>query len=771
MKGHGLAAEDVSRRQFLASFSPFANLDADLLTAISQKAQWIKLDDAQVLFREGDPSDAVYLLREGRLEILVHFGQHDQTQLSVEGPGAIIGEIGLLCRVQRTACARADGNTTLLKLPVAVFDELEHRAPASIQALTAISRTRLRRSQLHDLLPALFKLLDETAREAMEQEIEWLSLGKGEYLFREGDPSDCVYIVINGRLRAFVHSPSGKIRGLNEMGQGEIVGEMGFFTHEPRSASVSAIRHSTVAKIDRTEFDRLVRTYPEVTMAVARRLINRLQSAQAARKEVFSLNIAVVPAQSDLRLTSFAQRFAQALSDHGTTLHLNSVALNRLAGMERAWDSLLRADPYAMRLGAWLDEQERNHAFLLLEADGVPSFWSDRCLQFADLVLVVADAGGAEELGEIAAMLAKENEHSAVPEQWLVLLHDAESEQPAGTRRWLDLTRTARHCHIRLDRTADFQRLARLVTGSAVALVLGGGGARGFAHIGAIRALEEAGVPIDMVGGTSMGAIIGAQYALGWHYQEMLRWNRKAWLEIKPQNDFTLPIISLIRGKKFDKAARMLYGERQIEDLWTNYFCVSSSLTSAEVMVHTSGLLRRAVTASASLPGITVPVIQNGNVLIDGALLNNLPTDVIRRMCGGDVIAVNVGSELQPKIEEDELPSPWKVIFSKLIPYREPIKTITIFDILMGATFVGGDSRLEELKSQADYHLRPPVDRYSLMEFQALEQIVEAGYQYTKQQIETWNENGRPGQRRAPRPAQPPDAAAKRRYQGSLGLF
>jgi predicted acylesterase/phospholipase RssA len=300
---------------------------------------------------------------------------------------------------------------------------------------------------------------------------------------------------------------------------------------------------------------------------------------------------------------------------------------------------------------------------------------------------------------------------------------------------------------MRPDLEADFERLARLVTGTAVTLVLGGGGARGFAHIGAIRALEEAGIPIDMIGGTSMGAVIAAQYAVGLRYQQMLHWNRRAWLEIKPHSEFTVPVISLVRGTRGEKASVLVYGDRQIEDLWTSYFCISSNLTKAEVMVHSRGLLRKAVTASASLPGIAPPILHKGNVLIDGGLLNNLPTDVMRRMCNGDVIAIDVGSELHCDIDGDELPSPWSVIFQKLMPGRAPAKTLTIFDVLVGATFVGGESRLKELKRHADYYLRPPVERYSFLDLQSLEEIAEVGYMYTKRQIESWKEGNWPGQR------------------------
>ena len=162
--------------------------------------------------------------------------------------------------------------------------------------------------------------------------------------------------------------------------------------------------------------------------------------------------------------------------------------------------------------------------------------------------------------------------------------------------------------------------------------------------------------------------------------------------------------------------------------------------------MHEKGLLRKATNASAALPGVTVPVIDHGSVLIDGGLINNLPCDIMKMKCGGDVIAVDVGSQLHLQIEDEEIPSPWKVVASRILPFQKPIKTITIFDVLLGATFVAGDSRLDQLKSAADYYLRPPVESYSMLQLEALEEIAETAYEYATKEIATWEKEGRLGQ-------------------------
>jgi hypothetical protein len=147
----------------------------------------------------------------------------------------------------------------------------------------------------------------------------------------------------------------------------------------------------------------------------------------------------------------------------------------------------------------------------------------------------------------------------------LVLLHRNDAQSPSGTRRWLALRQMDQHFHLRWQNEADFGRLARCVAGRAIGLALGGGAARGFAHIGVIRALEEAGIPIDIVGGTSVGALIAAQWAMGWNAQRILDASRT--YVLSPQNDYTLPLVALLTGHRTSELLQNLFGKLDIQDL------------------------------------------------------------------------------------------------------------------------------------------------------------------------------------------------------------
>ena len=155
----------------------------------------------------------------------------------------------------------------------------------------------------------------------------------------------------------------------------------------------------------------------------------------------------------------------------------------------------------------------------------------------------------------------------------LVLLHDGELMRGVAAR-WLDKQPAMAHHHVA--RASDIARVARLLTGRGVGIVLSGGGARGFAHIGIVKALREAGIRIDLVGGTSMGAILGAGVAQRWSIEELTERFRRAFVEAKPLRDYTLPLVSLVSGRRVTRMLRHAFGDLTIEDLPLDFFCVSS---------------------------------------------------------------------------------------------------------------------------------------------------------------------------------------------------
>ena len=345
----------------------------------------------------------------------------------------------------------------------------------------------------------------------IEAELQSVHLAAGDVLFRQGDVADSLYIVIHGRLQvAAGEGQGGQI--LREVGPGESIGATTVLAEELHATTAYAVRDTALARLSKAAFDRLVEHHPRAAMQIVRTVMARggRSSRSTGRTTNTVIGVAVAPAGRDVSLSAFAGCLAAALGEYGPTLHLTAERLD--AALERGMAQAPVDDARNSLIAAWLGEQETTYRYIVYEADRTPSHWTRRCLRQADRILLVGMGESDPAPGEIEAELAR---MPRTGRQELILLHRDGPPGPAGARGWLARRRVAAHHHVRPAVPEDVRRLARRLTGRALGLVLGGGGARGWAHVGVIRAFEEAGLPIDLIGGTSMGGLIAAWYALG----------------------------------------------------------------------------------------------------------------------------------------------------------------------------------------------------------------------------------------------------------------
>jgi predicted acylesterase/phospholipase RssA len=268
----------------------------------------------------------------------------------------------------------------------------------------------------------------------------------------------------------------------------------------------------------------------------------------------------------------------------------------------------------------------------------------------------------------------------------------------------------------------DLASIARQLTGRGIGLVLGGGGARGFAHIGLVGALEDLGIPVDVCGGTSMGAFVAALLAAGYDSKDMLRIARETFVDNNFLNDYLLPRVSLIRGRKFLNRLRILFGDRVIEELRTPYFCVTTNLTRASIGVHSDGPLYLWLATSMSVPGFAPPMAYQGDLLADGAVMNALPTDVMQSLARGPIIASDVSSEGGPKLEGITGPDPEALLRRGA--------GISLVDLLFRTATLTSESGSAARAERADLYLRMPVAGIALFDWKKLEETVERGYKF-----------------------------------------
>ncbi len=722
-------------------------IPGEALDDLARDAEGLELAAGDILIRQGDRGEAMYFLAAGRLEVRVRQRDGSDAVVAAVAPGQPVGEIQVILGGRRSATVAAKTASRLLRIHEFAFRDLERRSPESFVTITEIIRRRLLRDQLATAVEKLFGEVDRQALDLIEDGVEWIRLRRGEVLFRQGDAADSWYILVSGRLKVVIEGADGP-RVVNELGRGESFGELAIFLDSDRTASIHAARDCAVARISRRTFERILDRRPEFMAALTRVLVRRIVDKEARTAGLEPLvTLTAVPLHEGAPIADLCRRLAAELERIGPTLHAGSGDLASLLGITGA-SELADGHPAWIRFSAWLDELETRCRFLLLEADprtaaGGATAWTRRCLHRADRILLVGDAGSGPPAAGEAELPSPAADGSALTEtpRTLVLVHRDGRRLPRGTAAWRQAHPAAGHVHLRWDGDADFGRLARLLAGTSVGLVLGGGGAKGFAHIGVLRACRELGMPVDLVGGTSMGAIIGGMCAMGFSPREMRDLNLEV-IGLRPFSDYTLPLISLIRSRRTVQGARHSFGEARIEDLWIDFFCVSANLTAARIMIHDSGPLWQATQASAALPGILEPVLHGREVLVDGGVIDNLPGGVMRQRHRGPVIAVDVGTEDYVESPVDEVPSPYRMLWNKILPGRRPIGFPSIGDILMRTLTLGSVSRTHEAKTDADLCLEPPIQKYGMLDFEKIDELIEVGYRHGMERLATWLEDG-----------------------------
>ena len=531
----------------------------------------------------------------------------------------------------------------------------------------------------------------------------WFALTGGETLFAQGDVADTLYLLRSGRLGVFRSDPDedrppqfvGVIR------PGQPAGEMAMLAGTVHTADVVALRDCEVLALPREAFFEAARTEPDLMVELSRLMIQRARDRRSGGGEPSVFGFIASRPQP---IRAFVERVAAAIAADGFTCQvIDQTALASAAD--------------------WFSRVEDAHDFVLYVAEQDEPAWAALCARQVDRVFVVGNG-----------LLAPPNRpmpHAGVLDAQrrtdLILLRDPRMPRPANTAVWLDAVQPGRWFQCVEGDQADADRMARVVTGSAVGVVMSGGGARAYAHIGALRALKEARVPIDFVGGSSMGAVIAAGPAMGWSQEELEARIRKAFVESDPLSDLTFPMLAMTRAHKVDRLLQEAYGETDLADLTRPFFAVSTNLTSGRIEVHRRGLMRRAIRASIAIPGLLPPIVMDGQVLVDGAVLKNLPTEVMRQMNGGPIIGIDMSETrgVDPALIEHP-PSIWRMIVTGAWRRGPPIVSI-----LMRSATLTTDADIESSRAATDILVQPMPDGLDIRDWKGFEPGVASGYHAT----------------------------------------
>jgi len=574
-------------------------------------------------------------------------------------------------------------------------------------------------SLINSRISNLFKNFSpEDIKEILEQS-EFVDLEPGEYLIEQGDDSTTLYFLLSGRLRSTFKKGSS-IKVLGDVGAGEPVGELAFFSGNPRSASVLAVRKSKALALSKAGFQKVVSHRPSFARRVNQFIISRLnRNALEVHKQVPPKNVAVIKLDPEADFSAWSERMLEYFEDLPLNLNIYDQSENPQESSETFFESL-----------------DNNEDLNIMVVDQNDLEWSKKSLIYADLVIVATAFADSPKLKPIEKKLDIYQEGLLGKKVYLLMLHEDGSQVPKGTSKWLKHRNVNLAIHLRKNNEGDIGRFCRILTHKANGLVLGGGGAKGFAHIGVVKAMKEKGIPIDFIGGTSAGALYGLTMSFcGFDMEQVEAICEDSVNKKITSKDLDVPLISIMSGKKLTRFIKQIFKKRDIEDIWINSFCVSANFTKAELTVHEQGEIWRRVRASISIPGIFPPVVIDNYLHVDGAVMDNLPIDPMYRFPVDKIYAVSLSGMQDIKTNYDDTPSSKDLLaakFSKKRRYKIP----SISSIIINSLTLNSRQLQEVTKSKVSHYLELDLKGVSFLDNKKWKGTVQKGYEQTLEWLE-----------------------------------
>ncbi|KIY73513.1 patatin-domain-containing protein [Cylindrobasidium torrendii FP15055 ss-10] len=777
----------------------------EYMSGLDNEVEMLFFSAGTTLVKAGEANTGLYYVIEGFLDIYLPEEQpsgqkppepaftpgippkkSEQKLLFTVKPGGIAGYLASLTHTASYVDITAKTDTYVGFLPSNALERILEKRP--IVLLTLAKR-------LISLLSPLVLHIDAS--------LDWMQVNAGQVIWRPGDISDSFYIVINGRLRSISEADDGVITILGEYGQGDTVGEVDVITSSTRRSTVHAIRDTELIRMPQTLFNAISARNPRITAQILRMIATRVRSendgpntqkrSQSSSEFGYNNNlktIAVLPVSRNVPVDAFARKLQAALEGIGaSTSYLNQATMSNQLG-RHAFTRMGK-----LKAAGWLADLEQRYRSVLYVVDSpVSSSWTQTCIRQADCVMVVG-MGDDPSIGEYERLLLS---MKTTARKELVLLHPERYVVPGSTREWLkNRPWVHQHIHVELPglmlpipkvptvpkgpdavtalknlkdkvqseirkyrgvaidarpqrsaRVNDFSRLARRICGNSVGLVLGGGGARGISHLGLIRALEERGIPIDHIGGTSIGAFIGGLYA---REGDILSSSGRAkqfssrianvWRML---SDVTYPIIAYTTGHEFNRGLYKAFYDTHIEDMWLPFFCNTTNINTSEMSIHETGYAWRFIRASMTLVGLLPPLCDNGHMLVDGGYVDNLPVSVMFQRGARAVFACDVGSvdDNSPRNFGDHV-SGWWLLVNRWNPFSSARTVPAITEIQSRLAYVSSVKTLEEAKvTPGCLYLAMPVQEYGTLQFGKFEEIEQKGYEAAQKILDDWEEDG-----------------------------
>ena len=557
----------------------------------------------------------------------------------------------------------------------------------------------------------IFGEIDDATKSYIESKLEWIELKRNEYLFKQDDTADGLYTVLLGKLEALIETAE-KTKLLGFINPSETVGEMALITGDKRSASIRCYRNATLVKMSTEVFTELCAKQPSFALNIAKIIIDRLKTSQNQRKEnqIFN-NIAFYRADGNPETSNALSLLIRLYTKQKENFVFNIISFRKQCNL----GAEVKIDlTYKKQINHWLNKLEFEYNRIILDLRGFSNEVMQFLLDYCDLCIVFKTYGkdpipSEQEQSFYASM------NNSTQKMRLILCHPKHNSTPFQTKKWLENRPAMRHAHIQHGNLNDINRIYRYLTGTSIALVLGGGGAKGIAHLGVLRALKEANIPIDYICGTSMGSIVAGLYALYNDTEKTIETARQVFLKNPtPKSDLNIiPKRSFYKGKRIAEILELYYKDVDIEDLWLPFFAVSSNITNPKMHIISKGSLKTAALASTAVPGLFPPIVIDNEVHVDGGIFSNVPIDIMMQENIGTLIACRVNKDL-----------------TEVDP--KGVKIPGIFTTFMKSIMAYSDSFSDHLQQFVDIYFEPETNQYGLLDWKYTDKLIQIGYDHAK---------------------------------------
>lgn len=578
---------------------------------------------------------------------------------------------------------------------------------------------------------SIFSSLDIEVCEKISDMFEVVELEENDILFKQGEPSFYVYVLTKGLLVSVISHSNGT-QFIGSIESGETIGELGVISGEVRMMTLQAAQECKLLKISNEDFIKISKQYPSILFSILKPLVKRNQNNLKSNFYQKPCRYVGLLLQQSL----VENNFILDIIDKHSPIKKNFIIIDN-ADIQKNNQNILKI----------LSEYEQIYETIVIIFEKKDSILNRIVLQKSEAIYAFFDVDKDKNDDIFFHQILNDPENKSRIKFEMVLCHRLEKSTPHSTINWLLRGSFFQHHHVRLNNANDIQRLIRFLTGNAIGVVLGSGGGRGALHIGVLKALQTFGIPVDAVGGTSIGAIIGALYSLApndenFMQEQISKFYSQVFPFIIPQ-DLTFPIVSLLDGKRLNTAIYKIFQDHQIEDLWSTFFCLTSNISMGREEVHTIGPIAEWVRGSSAIPGIMPPLTMSGDIHYDGALCNSIPADIMRNVVGinGKIITIDLSISYRHS-QNYHLPRVFRFrdYFFDKIKRNKSFTVPPFFDTFYKTLSFGSLTRDRENSRLSDIVIHPDLTQFSMfsLRWEQVQELIRLGYQEVANLAELW---------------------------------